>query len=513
MKRITLALCLLAASVAAFVFVEKQAQAQALQLVRPFTGTINKAVSSSIAKRVNGMGFAANDPVYLATLDASQAVVQGAVAAGSVAATVAAVGSAPVWLSVALGLGAVYELYDFTVGKYNFSADVGDPRLKVTSGNPVLSTPPPPAVPLGSGVITVPAALPVDYSNPGVGVAVSYPADLPLCANVQTTTQLTNSTYGTSYSRTSSSVTLCGVDAAQIQSMALQYMYKQMLENVKYSLTTTPFEAYGFTQIATTGPGKVSCTINPLICPEGVNYSFSQSHQGNVLSHPEGSADVEFGLISTVFESIFNNPNYTNPNKKYAANDAVAKLDASDLNSLADLELLAAIANKIWQQAAQQPGYQGAPYDVNNPVTAADVAADIAAGAYPHPKVGDLATPVAPSSTDAPVFDPAAQPVQAPAGESVTVDFGADPAIAQPTLEATPTGSSIVQHVMGLLPSFSAFTIPGHVAECHMPSFDFYGTAMSMQGACDLVEPHRALLTTIFSAVWGVAAFALVLRA
>jgi hypothetical protein len=105
--------------------------------------------------------------------------------------------------------------------------------------------------------------------------------------------------------------------------------------------------------------------------------------------------------------------------------------------------------------------------------------------------------------------------VEQPAGQPSTtvVDLGPDPATPAPDLEAAPTGSTIVSQVMGLLPSLSAFTMPGHTSECSAPTFDFYDHTYSFQSMCDLLEGQRSLLSIIFSAMWGVSALTLVLRA
>jgi hypothetical protein len=105
--------------------------------------------------------------------------------------------------------------------------------------------------------------------------------------------------------------------------------------------------------------------------------------------------------------------------------------------------------------------------------------------------------------------------VEQPAGQPSTtvVDLGPDPATPAPDLEAAPTGSTIVTQVMGLLPNLSAFTMPAHTSECSAPTFDFYDHTYSFQSMCDLLEEQRSLLSVIFSAVWGVSALTLVLRA
>lgn len=475
----------LAISLSAFFYVEKQAQAQALQLAKPFTGKVNKAIASSLGKRLNTMGFAANDPIYTATLATAETVVQGSIAAGSVAATVAAIGSAPVWLSVALGVGAVYEVYDFTVGQFEYKAVPSAPAVQLSQGT-VFHAPPIPA-PFSGEWSTPPVDLPYNYADPGVGNRIDFPNDQKICAIT-----------------TSPSATVCGNTVQELEDQA-RTLYAHNLITVQGSFGAT---ITGNTLTASAGPTKLVCTLSSINCPEGIRYTYTRNYQTAYVQYGEP------GTFNTSFSfSVFNNPSFVDSTKLYTLNDAAARLGDTDLAARADPELLAAIANKIWQQAAQQPDYQGAPYDVQNPVTAADILADVAAGLYPHPTNYDLLSLPSPNPETVVELDPDAVPVPETASDSVTVDLGPDPGTASPSLEDAPTGSTIVAHVMGLLPALSAFSIPAHVSSCEMPSFDFFGNEMSMDPGCDVIETQRDLLSTLFSAIWGVSALMFVLRA
>lgn len=515
MNRI-LAVFFLLASVSALVYVETEAQAQVAQLVRPFNGYVNKAVASSIAAKLGKLGLQPSDPLYAYTLAGSQAVVGGAIVAGSVASTVAAIGTAPVWLSVALGLGAAYEIYDFTMGSKTWKAQPNSQITLAPAGTYVTASPAPPTQPQ-TEVVALPE-LPNDYSNPGVGNAIMYPSDMPICASVSmsfqypapmTTLDASLASYKTA--------TVCGASQQAVRDMAYnQYAYV-VIRDYNGTDAYATYTLQSIVNFGASGPTKISCSINPYTCPQGLQYSYAEQKTVNYKkdSTASGGSIVYPTNVVTFTYTIFNNPAFVDPAKAYQVNDAAATLTNSDLSSRADPELLAAIANKIWQQAAQQPDYQGAPYDVNNPVTAQDVMNDIAAGLYPWPTVADLLTLTVASGQTVPQLDPAAQPVEQPADQPSTtvVDLGPNPVTPAPDLEAAPTGSTIVSHVMGLMPSFSAFQIPSHAAECSMPSFDFFGTQVTMTSACDLIEGKRALLSTLFTAIWGVSALVFVLRA
>lgn len=488
--------------------------AESSLLTKPFNGYVNKAVSNTIVQKLKTMGFAANDPIYGITLAAAETTIAVATVGGSVAATVGAVGSAPVWLSVALGLGAAYEIYDFAMGRYDYHAIPSTPSFQVTSGTISVALAPPPA-PV-SPINTDPFPLPTDWSDPGIGVRVAYPSNMKFCATYSVA--YGNEPVPTNPVRRASSGTVCGDGQAEVQQQAYSYF---MNGYVGFNRTSPSgfftYSMLALSQIAQSGPTKISCTINSLNCPEGIGYTHTKNYNMTyrTVDHrvtPNSISDLTTTASYTYV--IFNNPSYVDPARAYSLNDAVSKLDATDLNSRADPALLAALANKIWQQAAQQVGYAGAPYDAANPVTEANVLADLAAGLYPHPTVADLLTLISPNAQTAPSLDPAAVPVEAtnPA-TTVNVDFGPNPGIQQPTLETTPTGTAIVAQVMGLLPSLSGFTMPAHTSTCSAPTFTFFNSTQTMQPMCDLLEQQRVLLSTIFSAMWGVVSLAMVLKA
>lgn len=475
-------------------------ESQALLVTAPFNGYVNKSIAQTITKKLYSRGVLPNDPAYLATLSTAESVIAVASAAGSVAATVGAIGSAPVWLSVALGIGAAYEVYDFTMGQFAFHVPPSATTVQMQTGT-VNITPPPPAA--WTSYTSVPPVLPTDWADPGVGNSVAYPNDLKLCS---TFSIIGVGTFGPVLK---TSGTVCGNTVAEIDQQVATYFYTANAMGYNGTYGGATYTVNSITLNSTAGPTKISCAISPLICPEGVRYQYDKFYTTN----RSNSVDPGSVNVATRYQHfVFNNPNYVDNTKAYTLNDAAVKLQPSDLNTRADPELLAAIANKIWQQAAQQVGYIGAPYDPANPVTAADVLADIAAGLYPHPTVRDLLALVSQNAQTPPRLDPEAVPI--PETEATAkVDLGPDPGIGQPTLEETPTGNAIVAQVMGLLPSLSGFTMPAHTSTCEAPTFSFFNSTQTMQPMCDLLEQQRLLLSTIFGAMWGIASLAMVLKA
>ena len=67
--------------------------------------------------------------------------------------------------------------------------------------------------------------------------------------------------------------------------------------------------------------------------------------------------------------------------------------------------------------------------------------------------------------------------------------------------------------VMGLLPSLSHFNTPAHTSTCTAPSMTFFSRTYTFDSMCTLLEGQRALLSTIFSAMWSITALAMVLKA
>lgn len=203
--------------------------------------------------------------------------------------------------------------------------------------------------------------------------------------------------------------------------------------------------------------------------------------------------------------------------------DAISALPASELAKPASHELVAAMINELVRDAASTSGYAGVPMPLDDPVTAADVAAWAAANPASYPTLGDVVAPQ-PAANDPWKLPVSSEPVstQDPAlnpGTSVNpsteplANLGADPGIGSPTLEATPTASAILAPVLGLMPSLRTFVMPSHSAVCPAPSGDFLGTPFTLDGHCALLEGVRPTLSLVMAAVWLMVSTLVVLRA
>lgn len=193
-------------------------------------------------------------------------------------------------------------------------------------------------------------------------------------------------------------------------------------------------------------------------------------------------------------------------------------------------QIIAAIADSAWKQAASQPGYAGLPYDAANPITTVDAQAWQQANPTNWPTVGDAAAPQAApvGGTAASPFslpntsgqvvstaDPATDPSTGvnPASSQAQSNLGPDPGIGAPGLEATPTAQMILQPVLSLLPSMRNFVVPSHQSVCPTPSVDVFGKHLVLDAQCTMAEQSRTTLYMVMGFVWLFLAVLVILAA
>ncbi|MGJ7552105.1 hypothetical protein [Pseudomonas alloputida] len=200
---------------------------------------------------------------------------------------------------------------------------------------------------------------------------------------------------------------------------------------------------------------------------------------------------------------------------------AAASIPADTLNSPVNPQIVADAANKYWQEAASQAGYQGLPYSYTDPVTSADVQAWQQANPSSYPTVADaVASPINPSTGSVPVSTPGqvTNPTPgiptAPEG-SPPLDLGIDPGIGSPNLEDTPTGAQVLAPITNLMPDLKNFQVPAHQGECPKPEFDIavLHTRVRMDAQCTLFEEVRGPLYNGSLVAWIIAALFIVLSA
>jgi len=205
---------------------------------------------------------------------------------------------------------------------------------------------------------------------------------------------------------------------------------------------------------------------------------------------------------------------------------AVNNIPATDLDKPVNPALLAAMANKTWQQAAAQPGYSGIPYPASNPVTTAEAQTWTNANPTFAPTVRDFVSPnpvttanpqpwALPSDPTAATTSPttAANPNAInPASANPLSNLGEDPVTPSPTLEATPTAPMILDPILNMLPGHRGFIATAHTGDCPRPTINLYGTHV-MDAHCTLIDANKGLIQTAMMFAWVVIALLIVLSA
>lgn len=205
--------------------------------------------------------------------------------------------------------------------------------------------------------------------------------------------------------------------------------------------------------------------------------------------------------------------------------DAIARIPASDLDKPLNPAIIAALANRVWEQAAAQPGYAGLPYSHATPITQAEVQAWQQANPQYTPTVRDFVSPN-PSTSTSPnpwslpsdLADPKLTPVTSntgttnPASESPQQNLGPDPGIGAPTLEQPPTAQQIAQPVLDLLPEFRNFHATAHTGSCPRPTIELYGTHV-LEAHCTLIEDNKAVIQAAMTFAWAALALFIILSA
>lgn len=206
--------------------------------------------------------------------------------------------------------------------------------------------------------------------------------------------------------------------------------------------------------------------------------------------------------------------------------EAIKGLPESDLNKQLNPTLLAALANRAWQQAAQQPGYDGLPYPQSHPITSTEAARWAQAHPEYWPTVRDFVRPnpvtmgnpnpwALPSNPTAPELTPSPQPNEGttnPAKDQPQVNLGPDPAIGAPTLEQIPTAQQIAEPILQLLPELRHFEVQGVTGVCPRPTIDLYGPIV-IEAHCKLIEDNKHILQAAMAFAWAAMALFIVLSA
>lgn len=497
--------------------VQQSAHAQAM-LAPVETLAINRAEAAIITRVAAGRGFAANDPRIASTLTAMGHTSTTLNLVSTGAATALAFAGAPVWLTVAAGLGLLVAGGALTAGKLSFSLSQDGKKVNVTQPTPTSvnqsysgSTP-------GSTFWDQAVAAGIGVYHTAQCAANADCARFPASVTGQKNYSMDN---GAGYEVVASGT-------YQVQ-----------------TFRTLQLQAAGGADACTANPACTSYADGTMVFnnwnADGTSATLWESLTVETQTYDSQSQSFQW-VPSTVTQKLagWNISPAMFPASGSSLDSVYQNLQSAPLKDPLDASTLANITNATWQKAASQAGYTGLPYSPTQPVSFMDVAPWLADNPTLAPTVGDLLSPASdPGSATVPI-SPTVQPGQAsqpngnPNGDpgtgagtnvnvvntpnvnivnKVSVDLGADPNIGSPGLESTPTISMILQPILSLLSDLKSWAVPAHTAQCPEPEIDLFGKTFKMTAQCDLAEQNRMTISSLSVAAFAVAALFIVLGA
>lgn len=211
---------------------------------------------------------------------------------------------------------------------------------------------------------------------------------------------------------------------------------------------------------------------------------------------------------------------YSNLNPYYYITDAPlrARFDNKITDPLTAADLAEPV-NKIMEDAANQPGYQGVPYSAVTPQEMADVLARVGTEETAIDTLTDSITNGSANTVHIPVTtvtvpgDTPGDNTGSDTNVNVNVDFGPDPGIAQPELDDAPTGHQILAPLLNLFPFLKSPQIPDSAGECPTASFTLFDHDYVMDVQCTIAEQFRAVLMTVAGLCWSLLSLRIILSA
>lgn len=219
--------------------------------------------------------------------------------------------------------------------------------------------------------------------------------------------------------------------------------------------------------------------------------------------------------------------NVTQPqqSQKMSPEQAYAQMTPAEKAQPLTASDLAPLIDKLWRDAAAQPGYQGVPYSYSNPVTTSDVSAWQQANPSVQPTVGDLMQP----QTNATSTDVSANPwtMQSPTAQTspttptsptsptqptVNLDLGPNPNIGEPGIPEPPTGQQILQPLLDIVNPFKSISF-NNAGQCPTYTLDVLGHHYVMDTHCTMLAQHESAIRAVMTAIFGIAAVIILLGA
>jgi hypothetical protein len=213
----------------------------------------------------------------------------------------------------------------------------------------------------------------------------------------------------------------------------------------------------------------------------------------------------------------------TNPNtglsgsqvQSFTMPDAYTALSPAAKAAPLSPDLAAETANRLWRDAAAQPGYQGVPWSSASPTTAPDFAPYAQTQPTSWPTTSDWGSTSAPTTN--PIASPYSNPNATPSAPSgaTKIDLGIDPGIPTPTLEDTPT--DLFKPISDLLKPWTTWQVPVHAGVCPTwqasPSIAGYVFNIDLSYHCNFFEQYRSVITAAAVACWLIIAAFIILSA
>ena len=263
-----------------------------------------------------------------------------------------------------------------------------------------------------------------------------------------------------------------------------------------------------------------SVSANQVVC--GMIYAYKQA-SGAPASCVAGTMFKAGACTGYTFALPPSLPTKTGVTPQVAIND----IPASDQNKQLNPAIIAALANRAWQNAASQPSYDGLPYPQSNPLSAPEAqswmnqnptyAPQVQDFAAPNPTISGQPSPWAlPQDPTATTTSPAITPNQNtinPASANPLENLGPDPGTPAPTLEKTPTAQEILQPLLNLFPDLKNYSPSMSVGSCPRPTLNLFGQTQTMEAHCTLLENHRGTIHAAMVLAFTLLALLIILSA
>lgn len=496
----------------AMLFQQYQVQAQALPVAPAANFVMNRAIGGILTRVAAARGFAANDPRIAATLVGAGSSLTAVNVASTAAGVGLAVAGAPVWLTVAAGLGVL------AVGA---AIVAGRTSLKLTDNYLIVDSPSASNAPgYSAGSVTDSAGYYKTAIDHGVKIYKS-----PSCYSTDFCGQFPPLPAGNiPYSIDGGNSVITAFFS--LDEFAEKYIAWRNSLSLQYAQSMSWASPPSY-EIAADGKRRMIADLKiDFICDASKKYCGENAQPSGQLPW---KSDIEhIDIAPTEGPAPFRSLAYAYPNIS----------DGAKAEKLSN-DTLAKLADQAWMKAAAQPGYQGLPYSVTQPVTVMDVATWKAENPVSAPTIGDLLTPAnnpgtsvvpisptvtvanpSPDPTPDPDPNPTPTPTPTPAPlqnvnvvNAPKIDLGPDPETPDPTLETAPTAWQILSPIMALFPQLKRYQAPAYAGECPKPSFEIFGKSIVMESHCTIAEQHRQIIFAVMLTTWLLVGLLIVLSA